>query len=547
MPDTTKPDPLRAPALDQLQPAGIRHGYFTRVGGVSDGIYQGLNIGMGSHDDPAKVRENRRRVAAGWASRRRALLTAYQIHSPDVIVVSEPFPGERPKADAHRHRPRRASPSAPRPPIAVRCCSPTPKRGVIGAAHAGWKGAFTGVLENTVAAMERLGAQRERIIAVLGPSIGPDNYEVGPEFVERFIDAETPATARYFSPSQKPGHAMFDLNRYTVDRLPDAGVAASMLDRCTYAEEELFYSYRRTTHRKEAGLRPPDLGDRPGEKLMALHFERTEFDARRDRLMIEMAEKKLDAMLLFAQESMYWLTGYDTFGFCFFQSLVVKADGSMVLLTRSADLRQARHTSIIENIVVWTDRDNANPTLDLRNLLNDLDLLGTRIGVEYDTHGLTAFNGRRLDEQLHDLRPDRRRIRHRVAAAAVQEPGRNQQGREGGSACRRRARRGAAADQARRRRGADPGRHAGRDLCRRRRLSGQRIHHRLRARTRCCAATRPAAASSTKNDQLTLEWAGVFHHYHAAMMRTALTGKASNATRNCSTPAATRCWRSRRR
>ena len=133
---------------------------------------------------------------------------------------------------------------------------------------------------------------------------------------------------------------------------------------------------------------------------MALHFERPEFDARRDRLLTEMAEKKLDAILLFAQESMYWLTGYDTFGFCFFQSLVVKSDGSMVLLTRSADLRQARQTSIIENIVLWTDRDGANPAVDLRNLLNDLDLLGKRIGVEYDTHGLTAFNGRRLDEQL---------------------------------------------------------------------------------------------------------------------------------------------------
>ena len=133
---------------------------------------------------------------------------------------------------------------------------------------------------------------------------------------------------------------------------------------------------------------------------MALHFERSEFDARRDRLLIEMAEKKLDAVLLFAQESMYWLTGYDTFGFCFFQCLVVKADGSMVLLTRSADLRQARHTSTIENIVLWTDRDGANPAIDLRNLLNDLDLLGARIGVEYDTHGLTAYNGRRVDEQL---------------------------------------------------------------------------------------------------------------------------------------------------
>src|SRR5690606_788024 len=117
-------------------------------------------------------------------------------------------------------------------------------------------------------------------------------------------------------------------------------------------------------------------------------------------LLIEMSERKLDAILLFAQESMYWLTGYDTFGFCFFQCLVVKADGSMVLLTRSADLRQARHTSTIENIVVWNDRHGANPAADLRNLLNDLDLLGMRIGVEYDTHGLTARNGKLLDEQL---------------------------------------------------------------------------------------------------------------------------------------------------
>src|SRR5690606_6060000 len=111
------------------------------------------------------------------------------------------------------------------------------------------------------------------------------------------------------------------------------------------------------------------------EIMMALHFAPEEFAARRDRLMLCMAENKLDAMLLFSQESMYWLTGYDTFGFCFFQCLVVKQDGSMVLMTRSADLRQARHTSTIEHIVQWTDRENANPAIDLRNLLNDMDLL----------------------------------------------------------------------------------------------------------------------------------------------------------------------------
>ena len=130
---------------------------------------------------------------------------------------------------------------------------------------------------------------------------------------------------------------------------------------------------------------------------MALHFEPEEFAARRDRLILKMEEEKLDALLLFAQESMYWLTGYDTFGFCFFQCLVVKADGSMVLMTRSADLRQARHTSNIENVVVWTDRDNANPASDLRNILTELDLLGTRIGIEYQTHGLTGANARKLD------------------------------------------------------------------------------------------------------------------------------------------------------
>jgi Xaa-Pro dipeptidase len=113
-----------------------------------------------------------------------------------------------------------------------------------------------------------------------------------------------------------------------------------------------------------------------------------------------MREEKLDAMLLFAQESMYWLTGYDTFGYCFFQTLIVTSDGKMTLLTRSADLRQAQQTSVIENIIVWVDRVNADPTLDLKNLLNDMDLLGARIGVEYDTHGMTGRVAQLLDNQL---------------------------------------------------------------------------------------------------------------------------------------------------
>ena len=136
---------------------------------------------------------------------------------------------------------------------------------------------------------------------------------------------------------------------------------------------------------------------------MALHFDTEEYANRLQRLTSRMREEKLDAMLLFAQESMYWLTGYDTFGYCFFQTLVVKASGEMVLLTRSADLRQARHTSNIEKIEVWVDRVNADPTMDLKNLLSDLDLLGCRIGVEYDTHGLTGRNTRLLDNQLQSF------------------------------------------------------------------------------------------------------------------------------------------------
>ncbi|WP_113487371.1 M24 family metallopeptidase [Rhizobium cremeum] len=133
---------------------------------------------------------------------------------------------------------------------------------------------------------------------------------------------------------------------------------------------------------------------------MALQFEPSEYSDRLARLTAAMAEQKLDAVLLFAQESMYWLTGYDTFGYCFFQTLVVKADGSMTLLTRSADLRQAKHTSTIENVVVWVDRVNADPSVDLRNLLSEMDLLGARIGIEYDTHGMTGRVARLLDNQL---------------------------------------------------------------------------------------------------------------------------------------------------
>lgn len=249
--DISRPEPLSSSLLAAAH--GIRHGFFTRQGGVSSSIYGSLNVGTGSKDDQSLVRENRRRVAAWMGVAPEQLVTAFQVHSPDAVIVTGPFPAERPKVDAV---------VTDRPGVAVAVstadCGPVlyadADAGVVGAAHAGWKGAFTGVLENTVDAMEKLGARRERIVAVLGPSISQANYEVGPEFVERFVNADT-GNQRYFAGSPNPGHAMFDLNLYTVERLRKAGVRAEQLGRCTYAEEDFFFSYRRTTHRGE-----PDYG-----------------------------------------------------------------------------------------------------------------------------------------------------------------------------------------------------------------------------------------------------------------------------------------------
>lgn len=259
---------------------------------------------------------------------------------------------------------------------------------------------------------------------------------------------------------------------------------------------------------------------------MALHFERSEFDARRDRLVMEMADKKLDAMLLFAQESMYWLTGFDTFGFCFFQCLVVKGDGSMVLLTRSADLRQARHTSTIDNIVLWTDRDGANPVNDLQDLLTDLDLLGMRVGVEFDTHGLTAANGRKLEEKLanfcklvdgSDIVGHLRTVKsaaeiERVERAAVL-------GDEAFDAALSLVKGGADEGQIL---AAMQGAifAGGGDYPANEFIIGS-------GEDALLCRYKAGRRQLSENDQLTLEWAGVFHHYHAPMMQTVLTGKAT--------------------
>lgn len=250
---TAIPEPIVSPLLEELGASGIRHGYFTRTGGVSEGIYKGLNTGTGSNDDPDRVRENRTRVAKWMGVEPDSLLSAHQIHSPDVVVVREPFSGPRPKVDAL---------VTDRPGIAVGAssadCGPIlfadPEARIVGAAHAGWKGALTGVLENTIEAMISLGARRDSIRAALGPSISSANYEVGPEFVKLFVDHDQDNVA-YFSMSANAGRSMFDLNTYTVDRLRKAGVQADALYLCTYADDALFYSYRRSTHRQE-----PDYG-----------------------------------------------------------------------------------------------------------------------------------------------------------------------------------------------------------------------------------------------------------------------------------------------
>lgn len=241
--------PLRSELLDR---AGVRHAFFTRAGGVSQGIYAGLNGGIGSADDPSHVAENRARMARYLEVEPGNLLSLYQIHSPTALHVTTPWSREdRPRADAM---------VTITPGIAIGVgsadCGPVlfadPQARVIGAAHAGWKGAIGGVLEATLAAMERAGAHRGRILVALGPMLSQANYEVGPEFEAQFL-TEDRGNARFFRPGARAGHPYFDLPGYIRARLERAGVGAiDDLALCTYADEARFYSYRRKTHRGEA-------------------------------------------------------------------------------------------------------------------------------------------------------------------------------------------------------------------------------------------------------------------------------------------------------
>lgn len=226
-----------------------RHGFFTRKGGASSGIFAGLNCGPGSTDLSEAVVINRTRVASAMEVEPDALLTIHQVHSADAITLTAAFT-DRPRADAM---------VTATPGIALGIltadCQPVlfhdPVAGVIGAAHAGWRGTRDGVLEATVDAMERLGAKRDDIRAVIGPTISQIAYEVGPEFIDGFL-AEDPGNARFFAQG-KGDRALFDLPALGLHRLRTAGVGhAEWTRHCTYLDPDRFFSFRRTTHAGEA-------------------------------------------------------------------------------------------------------------------------------------------------------------------------------------------------------------------------------------------------------------------------------------------------------
>jgi YfiH family protein len=231
---------------------GIRHGFFTREGGVSGDIYASLNCGFGSGDKAENVRENRARVAAKLGTTRAELVTVRQVHSSRVIVADAPWqPEAAPEADAIVTR---------TPSLAVGVltadCTPIlfadPEAAVVAAAHAGWKGARAGIIDAVIEAMEGVGARRDRICAAIGPTISAAAYEVGPEFEAAFLDGNA-ENGKYFSraaPHQRPH---FDLPCYCRDQAQAARIAnVEVLSLCTYQNESLFFSYRRSVHRGEA-------------------------------------------------------------------------------------------------------------------------------------------------------------------------------------------------------------------------------------------------------------------------------------------------------
>jgi len=240
--------PLLAAELTDLP--GINHGFFTRRGGVSQGIYASLNCGAGAMDDPASVRENRARVAMCLGASK--LVSAYQVHGTTALVVDKPWPADRrPQADALVTAVRGLALG-----VLTADCAPVllaePGAGIVGAVHAGWRGALAGIIEAALGAMEGLGAARQRICASVGPCISQDAYEVGPEFEAEFLGQDA-ANGHFFVRTSAETRPRFDLSGYVVHRLRRAGVAvAGPITACSYALKEDFFSYRRSRVRGEA-------------------------------------------------------------------------------------------------------------------------------------------------------------------------------------------------------------------------------------------------------------------------------------------------------
>jgi YfiH family protein len=254
----------------QLDLPGVRHAFFTRRGGVSTGIYESLNVGLGSNDDPAAVHENRRRAAAHFGAD--GVVTLYQVHSADALAADGPWRSEAPRADALAT----ARPGLVCGALAADCAPvllADPQARVVAAAHAGWRGALDGVVESAVARMESLGARRERIRAAVGPCIGPRSYEVGLEFLDRFA-AQDPDHEAFFAPGASPEKRMFDLPGFVLSRLRAAGVAeCGWIGRDTCAEPDDFFSNRRAFKQGE-----PDYG-----RLLSAIMLEPSSPARRER------------------------------------------------------------------------------------------------------------------------------------------------------------------------------------------------------------------------------------------------------------------------
>ncbi|WP_332060518.1 peptidoglycan editing factor PgeF [Bartonella sp. CB74] len=244
------PTPILAKDLSALHTHGIKHGFFTRQGGVSKNLYHSLNVGKNSNDHPEHIAQNRTLIANYFGVEVQNLITLHQIHSCEVVVVDKAFIGKPPKADALVTTTQDLVIG-----ILTADCGPVllsdPQAGVIAATHAGWRGSLNGIVEKTISVMEKQGAKRHSITAVLGPCIGFCHYEVTSEFYDQFVDSHS-KFQKYFLKTDKVGHFNFNLWAFIMDQLKEAGVHASCLELCTYQDEQRFFSYRRAMHRNES-------------------------------------------------------------------------------------------------------------------------------------------------------------------------------------------------------------------------------------------------------------------------------------------------------